>query len=99
MEISSNVVVVTPGVTDYGDAVIISIDGVGSVQFVSANKMRVGYFVSFPDKNGGADRRARVYLDWDRAEWSKFWTICKALAPLVQHRPGEIILSEYALRN
>lgn len=56
-------------VVNLGDAPIVSVDGIASIEKISANKMRVNYFVTNRTRTGEAERRLVLSLDWDVSVW------------------------------
>ncbi len=85
----------TAGVTNYGDAPIVSVDGVASIEFISTNKIRVTYYVAHRMADGQYDRRVCLSIDWDADEWisarDKIKTIARA-ATVRGHR-GEVSMT------
>ncbi len=52
-------------VVSYGDAQVFAVDGVASIERVSANRIRVGFFVR-NTVGGEKENKIVAYLDWDR---------------------------------
>jgi len=56
------------GVTNYGDAPVFSVDGLASIDRISPNKLRIGYFVW--SKVGTKFVKKLVFsVDWDIEIW------------------------------
>lgn len=58
------------GVMNYGEAPVYSVDGIASVELISANKIRVTYFLTHVLGHGETVRRACLSIDWDADVWT-----------------------------
>ena len=56
------------------DAHLFSVDGVASIERVSKNRIRVGFYVS-NTIDGEIENRIVAYLDWDRDVYIKLFDI------------------------